>query len=53
MVIEPTFEWDDEKDRINRVKHGVSFVLAQTGFFDPRRVIAEDFAHGGTERRYF
>jgi hypothetical protein len=26
--------------------------LAQTGFFDPRRVIAEDLAHGGTERRY-
>jgi uncharacterized protein len=53
MPTEPTFEWDPAKDRVNRVKHGVSFVLAQTAFFDPRRVIAEDLAHSGAERRYF
>lgn len=46
------FEWDDAKDRTNRVKHGVPFALAQLAF-DPRRVIAEDLAHGGTEPRYF
>lgn len=46
-------EWDDVKERINRAKHGVSFALAQLAFFDPRRVIAEDLAHGGAERRYF
>ena len=39
------FEWDDAKDRTNRVKHGVPFALAQLAFFDPRRVIAEDLAH--------
>lgn len=49
----PTFEWDEAKERINRVKHGVSFVLAQQTFFDPRRVIAEDLSHSGTEQRYF
>jgi uncharacterized protein len=53
MMIEPTFEWEDGKDRINRAKHGVSFVLAQMAFFDPRRVIAEDLAHSGSEQRYF
>jgi uncharacterized protein len=53
MSQEPSFEWDDAKDRINRVKHGVSFVLAQTAFFDPHRVIAEDLEHGGVEQRYF
>jgi hypothetical protein len=53
MPSDPTFEWDDTKDRANRVKHGVPFVLAQMAFFDPRRVIAEDLAHSSGEPRYF
>ncbi|MGC1696194.1 MAG: BrnT family toxin [Pseudolabrys sp.] len=53
MASEPNFEWDPIKDRANRTKHGVSFSLAQRAFFDPRRVIAEDLNHSGTERRYF
>jgi uncharacterized protein len=52
-MAEPSFEWDRAKDRLNGAKHGVSFVLAQAAFFDPRRVIAEDLEHGGSERRYF
>jgi uncharacterized protein len=53
MPGEPGFEWDDVKDRANRLKHGVSFAEAQQACFDPRRVIAEDLEHGGAERRYF
>ncbi|MGB6540231.1 MAG: BrnT family toxin [Xanthobacteraceae bacterium] len=53
MADEPGFEWDETKDRANRAKHGVSFVAAQTAFFDPRRVIAEDLDHSGAEPRYF
>ena len=53
MAGEPSFEWDDAKDRLNRVKHGVSFALAQRAFLDPNRVIAEDLSHGGAEQRYF
>ncbi|HUD89191.1 MAG TPA: BrnT family toxin [Xanthobacteraceae bacterium] len=53
MAGEPSFEWDDVKDRANRIKHGVSFAAAQAAFFDPRRVIAEDLEHGGAETRYF
>ena len=53
MRLPPSFEWDDAKDGINRVKHGVSFAVAQMAFFDPRRVIAEDLGHSGTEQRYF
>jgi uncharacterized DUF497 family protein len=49
----PSFEWDDAKDRANRIKHGVSFVEAQFAFFDPRRVIVEDLDHSGAEGRYF
>jgi uncharacterized DUF497 family protein len=47
MAREPSFEWDDAKDRANRLKHGVSFAQAQAAFFDPRRVIAEDLDHSG------
>jgi uncharacterized DUF497 family protein len=53
MARDASFEWDDAKDRANRAKHGVSFALAQQAFFDPRRVIAKDLDHSGTEQRYF
>lgn len=48
----PSFEWDDEKDRINQKKHGVAFVTAQHAFLDEKRVIAEDMSHSGNEQRY-
>ncbi len=48
-----TFEWDDDKDAINREKHGVSFALAQYAFADPRRVILEDMTHSQDEKRYY
>ena len=47
------FAWDPKKDLENREKHGVSFAEAQYAFADPRRVIAEDLAHSGRERRYY
>ena len=53
MAREPSFEWDDAKDRANRLKHGVSFAQAQAAFFDPHRVIAEDLDHSDAEPRYF
>ena len=53
MEEQPSFEWDGAKDRLNRLKHGVSFLDAQRAFFDPRRVIAEDPEHSGAEQRYF
>ncbi len=54
MFAEKTrFEWDEEKDRENQVKHRVSFALAQRAFFDPRRVIVEDVGHNKDEERYY
>ncbi len=47
------FEWDNEKDRANRRKHGVAFATAQYAFADPHRVIAEDISHSRTEKRYY
>jgi uncharacterized DUF497 family protein len=47
------FDWDPEKDLENQRKHGVSFSLAQYAFADPKRVIARDLSHSGTEPRYY
>lgn len=53
MADEPSFEWDDAKDRADRLKHGVSFATAQAAFFDPHRVIAENLDHSGAEAQCF
>jgi len=47
------FEWDILKDIENRLKHGVSFVMAQHAFDDPQRVIEEDIKHSDKEWRYY
>jgi uncharacterized protein len=48
-----TFEWDEEKDKENQSKHGISFLAAQQAFLDPHRVIAEDITHSTEENRYY
>ena len=45
------FEWNEDKNRENKEKHGVSFELAQYAFVDPNRVIAEDLKHSNMEKR--
>ena len=47
------FEWDEEKDRANIAKHGVSFEIAQRAFLDPCRVVAEDVDHSRSEKRFY
>ena len=46
------FEWDEEKNRANERKHGVSFEEAQTAFFDPLAKVATDASHSGAEARF-
>jgi uncharacterized DUF497 family protein len=54
MAAEPSFEWDEEKNRVNQEKHGVAFEMAQLAFLDEHRVIAEDLSHSrGDELRYY
>ena len=48
-----TFEWDEEKDKENQEKHGVSFAVAQQAFLDPCRLIAEDVKHSSEEDRFY
>ena len=48
-----SFEWDSDKDAENQRKHGVSFALGRKAFLDPKRVIARDIAHSGSEERFY
>lgn len=48
-----SFEWDEQKNRENQAKHGISFEEAQQAFADPNRVIVEDLEHSRDEQRYF
>jgi len=47
------FEWDENKDKINQKKHGVSFAFAQLAFLDNKRIILEDLEHSVDEKRYY
>lgn len=47
------FEWDDDKDRENLRKHGVSFSSAQFAFADRKRIIAQDLGHSRSEQRFY
>jgi len=47
------FVWDENKDKNNQNKHGVSFALAQLVFLDEHRVILEDLSHSKSEKRFY
>ena len=47
------FEWDDAKAAANERKHGVSFDLASSVFYDPRLLTVTDLEHGEIEERWF
>ena len=46
------FEWDEEKDRSNQMKHGVSFKEAAEVFYDPKCIELYDREHSLFENRW-
>ena len=50
--MELKFEWDEEKERINRQKHGISFETASYVFRDEHYIEMYDFEHSIEEDRY-
>lgn len=44
------FEWDENKDRINQAKHGVSFEYACEIWLDPNHVVLEDRTSASEQR---
>ena len=47
------FKWDENKEKLNQQKHGVSFSLAQLAFLDSNRIILEDVSHSQKEKRFY
>ncbi|MBO4604639.1 MAG: BrnT family toxin [Clostridiales bacterium] len=46
------FTWDDNKDKINQKKHGVSFDEAKTVFYDEDALVEYDEDHSDQEERF-
>ena len=46
------FEWDREKAKLNKIKHGVSFKAAIKVFSDPNRLKIFDDEHSFDEERW-
>ncbi len=49
---ELSFEWDENKNEINKKKHGVSFEEAKTVFYDTYALCEFDDNHSDTEERF-
>ena len=46
------FEWDENKNRVNQDKHGVSFDEAKTVFYDAEALVIDDPAHSEDEEHF-
>lgn len=47
------FEWDNKKDLLNTIKHGVTFLEASESFYDPCGIKLIDTAHSINEERFY
>lgn len=48
----PRFEWDENKNCINKRKHGVSFEEAATVFYDEQALLEYDELHSADEDKF-
>lgn len=46
------FEWDENKNRINLQKHGISFDEAKRVFYDESAILFDDPEHSEEEERF-
>ncbi|MBR2512002.1 MAG: BrnT family toxin [Firmicutes bacterium] len=51
-MLETVFEWDEQKNASNKVKHGISFEEACSVFQDSRALIIPDPDHSEDEERF-
>ena len=47
-----SFEWDENKNRINQKKHGISFDEASSVFYDDLAILFDDPEHSQDEERF-
>lgn len=53
MAKTTTFEWNEDKNKLNQAKHQIPFEEAQFAFSDLKRIIAKDLEHSESEERYY
>lgn len=46
------FTWDEDKNAINKIKHGVSFEESETVFYDEEALLEFDEDHSTKEDRF-
>lgn len=46
------FEWDENKNTINKTKHNIAFEEAQTVFYDEMALVIDDPDHSEQEDRF-
>ena len=46
------FEWDENKNEINKRKHQISFEEAKTVFYDENAILFDDPDHSAEEERF-
>lgn len=46
------FEWDENKNEINKKKHKISFEEAKTVFYDEEALVIDDPEHSQEEERF-
>jgi len=46
------FEWDENKNKINKSKHKISFEEAMTVFYDDEALVIDDPDHSVDEERF-
>ena len=46
------FDWDENKNEINKTKHNLSFEEASSVFFDERAILFDDPEHSDEEDRF-
>ena len=46
------FDWDENKNEINKTKHKLSFEEASSVFFDERAILFDDPEHSDEEDRF-
>ncbi len=47
-----TFEWDENKNIINKKKHHITFEEAKTVFYDEEALVIDDPEHSQEEERF-
>jgi len=47
-----TFEWDEDKNKLNQMLHGISFEDAKFVFNDPFKIVLPDLYHSEKEERW-